>query len=285
MPARGEATEGLLRSYFKDITATASVPLSRAREVELAARIQAGDAAARDELVQANLRFVVEVATHYQYRGLPLPDLISAGNVGLLRAAEGFDGTRGFKFISYAVWWIRQSIGETLAEQSHPVRLPGHKTALLREIAQVTADVGQEREEAPGAEELAGVLGVPVEQIIEVRRSILPLRSLDDVLQEGDERSLLDLLSDPDQAAPDAGVVHASSRALLERVLACLDARERFILARYLGLDGEPALTLAQIGARLGVSRERVRQLKEQALGRLRHPAHQHELTTLAEEA
>ena len=284
MPARGEATEGLLRSYFKDITATAAVPLSRAREVELAARIQAGDAAARDELVQANLRFVVEVATHYQYRGLPLPDLISAGNVGLLRAAERFDGTRGYKFISYAVWWIRQSMGQTLAEQAHTVRLPGHKMALLRELAQVTADLGQEREEAPAVEELAGVLGVPVEQIIEARRGVLPLRSLDDVRREGDDRSLQDSLSDPDQAAPDAEVVEASSRALLDRILARLDAREHFILKRYLGLDGEPALTLEQIGELLGVSRERVRQLKEQALGKLRHPAHQQELKALAEE-
>ena len=284
MPARGDSTEGLLRSYFKDITATAAVPLSRAREVELAARIQAGEVAARDELVQANLRFVVEVARHHQYRGLPLPDLISAGNVGLLRAAERFDGARGYKFITYAVWWIRQSMGDSLAAQSHPVRLPGNKIALLREIAQVTADLGQEREEPPAVEELAGVLGVPVEQIVEVRRSVLPTRSLDDVLHEGDERSLQDFLSDPDQAAPDAGVEQASSRLLLDRVLARLGARERFILGRYFGLDGELPLTLEDIGTRLGVTRERIRQLKERALSKLRHPAHQQELEALAEE-
>jgi len=284
MAARGDEEQGLLRSYFKDITATASRPLSREREVALAVRIQAGDVTARDELVQANLRFVVEVATHYQHRGVPLPDLISAGNVGLLRAAERFDATRGYKFITYAVWWIRQSIGETLAEQPRTVRLPGHQIALLGEIARATADLGQEREDPPAVEELAGVLGVPIEHIIEVRRSVLPLRSLDDVLQEGDERSLQAFLSDPDQAAPDAGVVQASSRALVERLLARLDARARFILERYFGLDGEEPFTLEEIAARLGVSRERIRQLKEQALGRLRHPAHQQELRTLAEE-
>ena len=282
MPARGDEEEGLLRSYYKDITA--STPLSRAREVELAARIQAGDLAARDELVRANLRFVVEVARHYRYRGLPFPDLISAGNLGLLQAAERFDGTRGYKFISYAVWWIRQSIGQTVEEQARPVRLPGHQIALLREISRATAGLGQEREEPPTVEELAGVLGVPTKQITEVRRHALRVHSLDDALQEGDERSLQALLSDPDQAAPDAGVVLASSRALLDRLLARLDARERFILGRYFGLDGEPPLTLAQVGELLGVSRERVRQLREQALGRLRHPALQPELRTLAEE-
>ena len=274
--------ENILRLYFDDIAE--SRPLSREREVELAARIQEGHRDARDELVQANLRFVIDVAKNYQNRGLSLADLISAGNVGLLTAAERFDGTKGYKFISYAVWWIKQSILQSIAEHARTVRLPMNKVSLLKDISKTARRLGQGREGEPDVEEIAQELDVSAEEVRETLLSARAVRSLDEAFTEDDERSLLNILSDPHQASPETEVLGDSARAQLESVLVNLDERELRIIRLYFGLDGHEALTLEQIGSLIGVTRERVRQLKERALSRLRHPSRHHSLKTLAED-
>ncbi|MCC7263190.1 MAG: RNA polymerase sigma factor RpoD/SigA [Candidatus Latescibacteria bacterium] len=250
----------------------------------MAVHIQQGDLQARDELVQANLRFVVDVAKHFQNRGLPLCELISAGNLGLLTAAERFDGAKGFKFISYAVWWIRQSILQTIAEQVRTVRLPGNRLNLLKDIAKVSRRLGQSREHEPDVEEIAAELEVSVATVRDTLLSGRAVYSLDKVieLEEGDLNGLLNYLADPWQESPDAEVLRASARKQLTGVLNGLDEREKRILRLYFGLDGEEVLTLAQIGADLGITRERVRQLKERAFSKLRHPTRYPALRALA---
>ena len=274
--------ESTLRLYFDDIAA--SKPLSREREVELAARIQDGDMAARDVLVQANLRFVIDVAKNYQNRGLSLSDLISAGNVGLLTAAARFDGTKGYKFISYAVWWIKQSILQTIAENARTVRLPLNKLSLLKDISKASRRLGQGREGDPDIEEIAAELDVPAEEVLDTMMSARTVRSLDEAFEEDDERSLLNILADGNQETPDADVLRNSARQQLEEVLANLDDRELKIIRLYFGLDGSQSLTLEQIGGLMGLTRERVRQLKERALGKLRHPARYQVLLSLVDE-
>ena len=274
--------ENTLRLYFDDIAD--SRPLSREREVELSARIQEGDMQARDELVQANLRFVIDVAKNYQNRGLSLSDLISAGNVGLLTAAERFDGTKGYKFISYAVWWIKQSILQTIAEHARTVRLPLNKLSLLKDISKASRRLGQGRESEPGIEEIAAELDVPAAEVLETMLSARSVRSLDESFEEDDERSLLNILADNTQATPDDNVLHTSARTQLEEVLESLDERELRIIRLYFGLDGSEALTLEQIGGLMGLTRERVRQLKERALGKLRHPTRYQALLALVDE-
>jgi len=274
--------ESTLRLYFDDIAE--SKPLSREKEVELAARIKEGDMQARDELVQANLRFVIDVAKNYQNRGLSLSDLISAGNLGLLTAAERFDGTKGYKFISYAVWWIKQSILQTIAEHARTVRLPLNKLSLLKDISKVSRRLGQGRESEPDVEEIAAELDVPAEEILDTMLSARTVRSLDEAFEEDDERSLLNILADTSQEAPDTDVLRDSAREQLESVLNSLDDRELRIIRLYFGLDGNEALTLEQIGGLMNLTRERVRQLKERALGKLRHPTRYHALLALVDE-
>ena len=274
--------ETTLRLYFDDIAD--SRPLSREREVELAARIQEGNMVARDELVNANLRFVIDVAKNYQNRGLSLSDLISAGNVGLLTAAERFDGTKGYKFISYAVWWIKQSILQSIAEHARTVRLPLNKLSLLKDISKASRKLGQGREGEPAIEEIARELDMPEQEILDTMMSARSVRSLDESFEEDDERSLLNILSDDNQATPDSHVLETSARAQLEEVLENLDERELRIIRLYFGLDGSESLTLEQIGGLMGLTRERVRQLKERALGKLRHPARYQALLALVDE-
>ena len=274
--------ENTLRLYFDDIAE--SRPLSREREVELSARIQEGDMEARDELVQANLRFVIDVAKNYQNRGLSLSDLISAGNVGLLTAAERFDGTKGYKFISYAVWWIKQSILQTIAEHARTVRLPLNKLSLLKDISKASRKLGQGRESEPDVEEIAAELDVPAQEILDTMLSARTVRSLDESFEEDDERSLLNILADNNQETPDSDVITSSARTQLEEVLESLDERELRIIRLYFGLDGTEALTLEQIGGLMGLTRERIRQLKERALSKLRHPSRNQTLKTLADE-
>ena len=274
--------ETTLRLYFDDIAD--SRPLSREREVELAARIQEGDMVARDELVNANLRFVIDVAKNYQNRGLSLSDLISAGNVGLLTAAERFDRTKGYKFISYAVWWIKQSILQSIAEHARTVRLPLNKLSLLKDISKASRKLGQGREGEPAIEEIARELDMPAQEILDAMMSARSVRSLDESFEEDDERSLLNILSDDNQATPDSHVLETSARAQLEEVLENLDEREMRIIRLYFGLDGSESLTLEQIGGLMGLTRERVRQLKERALGKLRHPARYQALLALVDE-
>ena len=272
--------ENTVNLYFNDITD--SQPLSREKEIELAARIDEGDMGARDELVKANLRFVIDVAKHYQKRGLSLADLISAGNLGLLTAAERFDGTKGFKFISYAVWWIRQSILQALAEHSRTVRLPLNKLSLLKDISETARKLGQGRENEPDLEEIAAELDLPAHEVTNAVLSARSVRSLDETFED-DERNLLATLADPSQEAPDTEVLRQSARDQIECILSSLDERERFIVLRYFGLDGDEALTLDQIGELLGVTRERIRQIKERALSRLRHPSRYQVLKNLVD--
>ena len=256
--------------YLNDISA--SKPLSRQQEVALAARIKEGDMKARDELVWANLRFVIDVAKTYQNRGLPLLELISAGNLGLITAAERFDGTKGYKFISYAVWWIRQSILQTLAEQTRTVRLPQNKVDLLRKIAKASRQLGRELEAEPDLAEIAAELDMPRTVVLETMRSARAVLSLDYTFAEDDDYSLLTRLVDPSQKAPDAEVACASSRNQVVEVLDSLDERERRIILLYFGLEGHETLSLDQIGALMGVTRERIRQIKEKAFNKLRRP-------------
>ena len=274
--------ETTLRLYFDDIAD--SRPLSREREVELSGRIQEGDMVARDELVNANLRFVIDVAKNYQNRGLSLSDLISAGNVGILTAAERFDGTKGYKFISYAVWWIKQSILQSIAEHARTVRLPLNKLSLLKDISKASRKLGQGRESEPAIEEIAKELDVPMQEVLDTMMSARSVRSLDESFEEDDERSLLNILSDDNQETPDNHVLQSSARAQLEEVLESLDERELRIIRLYFGLDGSESLTLEQIGGLMGLTRERVRQLKERALGKLRHPTRYQALLALIDE-
>lgn len=275
--------ESTLRLYFDDIAE--STPLSREREVELAERIKNGDMRSRDEMIRANLRFVVDVAKKYQNRGLSLSDLISAGNLGLITAADRFDGTKGYKFISYAVWWIRQSILQTLAEHVRTVRLPLNKVSLLKDISKASRKLGQNREGDPDVEEIAKELDVPAEEVLETILSARSVCSLDESFTDDDERSLLNTLPDQSLEAPDADVLRESARVQLENALNTLDQRELRIIRLYFGLDGNEALTLEEIGDMMNLTRERIRQLKERALGKLRHPSRNGALKSLSSEA
>ena len=274
--------ESTLRLYFDDIAD--STPLSREQEVELSARIHAGDMDARDELVQANLRFVIDVAKNYQNRGLSLADLISAGNVGLMTAAERFDGTKGFKFISYAVWWIKQSILQTIADHARTVRLPLNKLSLLKDISRASHKLGQGRDTEPEIEEIAAELEVSPQEVQDTILSARSVRSLDESFEEDDERSLMNVLRDDDQAPPDGDVMEETARRQLENVLEALDEREFKIIRLYFGLEGAEALTLEQIGGLMNLTRERVRQLKERALSKLRHPQRYEALLAICDE-
>ena len=270
--------EDSLGSYLGDIAH--SKPLSAAEEVDLARKIKRGDEGARNRLVEANLRFVVSVAKQYQNRGVPLADLISAGNVGLITAAERFDERKGFKFISYAVWWIRQAILQTLAEQSRTVRLPLNKIGLLYKISKASRMLQQERSDDPNSEEIANELEVSVEEVKETLLCGRAVRSLDATFKEEEDHSLLDVLADDRQESPESEVMRGCLRGQIDSALGSLLGREAEILKRYFGLDGEEPMTLDQIGARFGLTRERVRQIKEKALHRLRHPSRCDQLRT-----
>ena len=262
--------ESTLRLYFDDIAE--STPLSREREVELADRIKNGDMRARDEMIRANLRFVVDVAKKYQNRGLSLSDLISAGNLGLITAADRFDGTKGYKFISYAVWWIRQSILQTLAEHSRVVRLPLNRVDLLRRIARYTNSRQQETSSRPHEEEVAKELGISVEQVVETLSSGQRVLSLDAKFGDEDENSLLEVMPDDNTESPDKMLLENSLTAEIREALDSLDDREKEVIRLYFGLSGQAEMTLEEIGLRYKLTRERVRQIKEKALRKLRHP-------------
>jgi RNA polymerase primary sigma factor len=274
-----------LSMYLNDLQASATTPLSSQREVELSARIQQGDLEARDELVRANLRFVIDIAAQYEGRGLSLAERISAGNLGLITAAERFDGTKGFKFITYAVWWIRQSIVQTIAEEARTVRLPTNRIDLLYRISRATARLGQDGARPPHAAEIAAELQVPVVAVLETLRTGGRCVSLDEpVLSGGDPRSLLDMVADETQPSPDAQIGRDLVRQQLERALSSLDAREKRIIRCYFGLDGQPGTTLEHIGTQLGLTRERVRQIKERALTKLRRSSRSSALREMAAE-
>ena len=248
-------------------------------EVELAQRIKKGDQEALEKLTKANLRFVVSVAKQYQNQGLTLPDLINEGNLGLIKAAEKFDETRGFKFISYAVWWIRQSILQALAEQSRIVRLPLNQVGSLNKINKAFARFEQENERTPSPEELAKVLDLPKEKVADTLRVSGRHVSVDAPFAEGEDNSLLDVLVNNDSPNADRNLINESLSTEVERALSTLTERERDIVKYFFGI-GTSEMTLEEIGEKFGLTRERVRQIKEKAIRRLRHSSRSKQLKT-----
>ena len=238
-------------------------------EVELARRIRQGDQQALERLTRANLRFVVSVAKQYQNQGLSLPDLINEGNLGLIKAAQKFDETRGFKFISYAVWWIRQSILQALAEQSRIVRLPLNQVGSLSKISKALNRFEQANERRPSAEELANEIDIPVDKIAETMKVGGRSVSVDAPCQEGEDNSLLDVLTDGEAMPTDAKLNLDSLRREVDRTLNQLPERERQIVKKFFGI-GCAEMTLEEIGAEMDLTRERVRQIKEKAIKRLK---------------
>ncbi len=238
-------------------------------EVELAQRIRKGDQEALEKLVKANLRFVVSVAKQYQNQGLSLPDLINEGNLGLVKAAEKFDETRGFKFISYAVWWIRQSILQALAEQSRIVRLPLNQVGSLNKINKAMASFEQQHERSPSADELAKELSLPREKVADTLRVAGRHVSVDAPFADGEDNSLLDVLVNSDSPNADKGLLNESLSTEIDRALETLTDRERDIIKYFFGI-GSSEMTLEEIGEKFDLTRERVRQIKEKAIRRLR---------------
>ena len=246
--------------------------ISVEEEVELAQRIKKGDKEALEKLTKANLRFVVSVAKQYQNQGLSLPDLINEGNLGLIKAAEKFDETRGFKFISYAVWWIRQSILQALAEQSRIVRLPLNQVGSLNKINKAFARFEQEHERTPSAEELANELELPREKVTDTLRVAGRHISVDAPFADGEDNSLLDVLVNADPPNADRGLINESLATEVDRALEILTERERDIIRYFFGI-GCSEMTLEEIGEKFDLTRERVRQIKEKAIRKLRQSA------------
>lgn len=243
--------------------------LSVEEEVELAQRIKKGDRQALEKLTKANLRFVVSVAKQYQNQGLSLPDLINEGNLGLMKAAEKFDETRGFKFISYAVWWIRQSILQAIAEQSRIVRLPLNQVSSVSKINRALNKFEQENERRPSVNEIAEKVDLPEEKIVDAMKVNSRHVSVDAPFTEGEDNSLLDVLPNDDSPMADNELVKESLREEINRALALLNDRERNIIQAFFGIN-EPEMTLEEIGEKFGLTRERVRQIKEKAIRKLR---------------
>lgn len=244
--------------------------ISVEEEVELAQRIKKGDRKALEKLTKANLRFVVSVAKQYQNQGLSLPDLINEGNVGLIKAAEKFDETRGFKFISYAVWWIRQSILQAIAEQSRIVRLPLNQVGSVNKINRVLNKFEQEHERRPSIDEIADNVDIPHDKIEEAMKVNSRHVSVDAPFADGEDNSLLDVLPNNDSPMADRKLVLESLREEINRALQTLNERERNIIEAFFGIN-QQKMTLEEIGDKYGLTRERVRQIKEKAIRRLRH--------------
>ncbi|MBP3712901.1 MAG: sigma-70 family RNA polymerase sigma factor [Bacteroidaceae bacterium] len=257
-----------LDKYLQEIGREQLLPVEE--EVELSQRIRKGDRRALDKLVRANLRFVVSVAKQYQNQGLSLPDLINEGNVGLIKAAEKFDETRGFKFISYAVWWIRQTILQALAEQSRIVRLPLNQVSAVNKITKAMTKFEQEYERKPSADELAELVNELPEKISDSLRASGRHVSVDAPFIEGEENSLLDVMTNPDSPMADKGLVSESLSTEIDRALGVLNEREKQIIERSFGINNQPEMTLEEIGETFGLTRERVRQIREKAIRKLR---------------
>ena len=243
--------------------------ISVEEEVELAQRIRKGDRKALERLTKANLRFVVSVAKQYQNQGLSLPDLINEGNLGLIKAAEKFDETRGFKFISYAVWWFRQSILQAIAEQSRIVRLPLNQVGSVNKINKVLSKFEQENERRPSVEEISEKLDIPEDKVDEAMSVNSRHVSVDAPFVDGEDNSLLDVLVNDDAPMADKTLVMESLKAEINNALKTLNERERNVIEAFYGIN-QPELTLEEIGSKYGLTRERVRQIKEKAIRRLR---------------
>ena len=244
--------------------------LSVEEEVELAQKIKKGDRRALERLTRANLRFVVSVAKQYQNQGLSLPDLINEGNVGLIKAAEKFDETRGFKFISYAVWWIRQSILQAIAEQSRIVRLPLNQVGSVNKINRELNKFEQEHERRPSVDEIADRIDLPEDKIEEAMKANNRHVSMDAPFVDGEDNSLLDVLADNNMPMADKALVQESLRKEIDRAIELLNDREQKVVRAFFGI-GSPEMTLEEIGDKYNLTRERVRQIKEKAIRRLRH--------------
>ncbi len=260
------------QALYRYLAEMSKYPLINAEEeVRLARLIKQGDQNALDQLVKANLRFVVSVARQYQNYGLPLLDMINEGNMGLMRAAKKFDETRGYKFISYAVWWIRQAIIQSIANQSRTVRVPVNRSEELRRIKQASKQLQHELGRKPDIDEIADQMDISVEEINEALSSFSHCISLDVPFNHDDDRSLLDLLPDEMQTAPDESTMLQFLKSDVGKVLDTLPDREAEVIRLYFGVGAERAHTLEEIGIRFGLTRERIRQIKERALQRLRH--------------
>lgn len=245
--------------------------LTSAQEIELATEIKKGNKKALDKLVKANLRFVVSVAKQYQGQGLSLGDLINEGNIGLIKAAERFDVSRGFKFISYGVWWIRQSILQALAEQSRIIRLPLNRIGILSKIWKVYVELEQRYEREPTADEIADELNMDAEVIADALKIAGRHVSFDTPVKNNDESVVFDLITNNDEPSPDYKLISASLQKDIERTLCTLSKRESEVLKLYYGLNNDHSYTLEEIGEKFHLTRERVRQIKEKAIRRLRH--------------
>ncbi|GIT74259.1 MAG: RNA polymerase sigma factor RpoD [Candidatus Neomarinimicrobiota bacterium] len=255
-------------------------PLHPSREVELAQAIKKGNRLAMKELVEANLRFVVSVAKDYQGQGLPLTDLINEGNMGLMKAAGRFDETRGFKFISYAVWWIRQSILQALAEHSRIVRLPLNRVGTISKITKQAEKLEAEVERSPNEEEIGRNLEMTSDEVIDAMRISRRHHSLNAPFRDGDKNSLIDIIEDDGQIDPDEPLMAESLKDEIRQSLDTLKDRERQVIKMYFGIDRDYALTLNEIGEEFSLTRERVRQIKEKAIRRLRHRSRSKSLRT-----
>ena len=245
--------------------------ISAEEEVELAQRIKQGDKIALEKLTKANLRFVVSVAKQYQNQGLSLPDLINEGNLGLIKAAQRFDETRGFKFISYAVWWIRQSILQALAEQSRIVRLPLNKIGSINKINKTYAKLEQEFEREPNAEEIAEVLEITEAEVKESMKNAGRHISMDAPLIQDEDNTMYDVLKSEEAPTPETELLYESLRKEIDRAISTLTQREQDVVRLYFGLNGSHPMTLEEIGEKFDLTRERVRQIKEKAIRRLKH--------------
>lgn len=262
-------TKQSIEKYLEEIGGYS--PLSPDEEILLARRIKRGDDIALDKLVKANLRFVISVAKEYQGQGLPLQDLISEGNLGLIKAAQRFDETRGFKFISYAVWWIRQSILQALAEQSRVVRLPLNRVGAINKVGRALEQLEKSYGREPSMTEIADKMEMSTFEVADVLKTSARHLSLDEPFKEEDGNSLLDVIESDRYEPPDNTLMKESLRVEIEKILSTLKPREAEIIRLYFGLDGDRPLTLEEIGEHFKLTRERVRQIKEKALRRLRH--------------
>jgi RNA polymerase primary sigma factor len=261
--------ENSLALYLKEIGKNKTLPVEE--EALTAVRIRKGDRKALEKLVKANLRFVVSVARNYQNQGLPLSDLINEGNLGLIRAAKRFDEKKNFKFISYAVWWIRQAILQALAEQSRIIKLPLNRVGTIHKIGKAQSKLEQKYRRIPNIEEIARELKLDEEEVQETIKIGNSHMSLDAPLQQGEDSKLLDLLQDEDQELPDDGVMEISLQEEINQTLDTLTCREKEVIKLYFGIGEETAHTLEEIGQRFNLTRERARQIKEKALRRLKH--------------
>lgn len=258
-----------LEKYFQEISREEMI--TPEEEVELAQRIREGDKVALEKLTKANLRFVVSVAKQYQNSSMTLGDLINEGNLGLIKAAERFDETRGFKFISYAVWWIRQSIIQALAEHSRIVRLPLNRVSSLNKISKTFSELEQKYEREPSDEELATALEISEDEVKKNKMASNKKVSVDAPFINGDGGCLLDVMEDDQEAPTDSGLMQDSLQKEIRRALSTLSNRESEVIASYYGLNDSPAMSMEEIGFQYGLTRERVRQIKEKATRKLRH--------------